>query len=81
MSEKHVQERDPSHVLPERVEQRAVAEAVLEEGVAQVAGAGEDDHTCEPDLETVEIEAVDVCRPTEEEIVHERQGEARCDTV
>lgn len=56
-------------------------EAVFEQGVPEVAEAGEDDHARQPDFKTVEIEAVDGGCPAKEEVVHEGEAKTGCDTV
>ena len=43
-----------------------MTQPVLEKGIADVAGAREDDRSCKPYLERVLVEAVDSERKTEE---------------
>lgn len=47
---------------------------ILKEREPDVTSAGEDDGTREPDLETVQVEAVDVRAPAEDEVVEDREG-------
>ena len=76
-----VQERNPRQVLEQRSKERAVPEAILQQRVPDVSSTRKDDRAREPDLETVQEEAVDVRAPAEEEVVHERERKARRDTV
>ena len=62
---KYAQEWYPGHILEKRVEKRAVAETVFEEGEAEITCAGEDDGACKPNLEAVEEETVDGRTPAE----------------
>ena len=75
------QERNPHDVLPERAQDRRLAEPVLEQGEADVAGAVEDDGAGEPDLETVHVEAVDGELEAQQDVVHDRDRYAGRDTV
>ncbi len=58
-----------------------MAETILKEREADITRTGEDDCTGEPDFETVEEEAVDTNTPTEEQVVHEREGSTSSDTI
>ena len=78
---KYSQERNPHDVLPERAQDRRLAEPVLEQGEADVAGAVEDDGAGEPDLETVHVEAVDGELEAQQDVVHDRDRYAGRDTV
>lgn len=78
---KDVQERNPAEVLEERAEEVALAQAVLEERVAEVTHAREDDRAREQDLETVQVEAVELGREAEDEVVDHRADGGGGDTV
>lgn len=75
------QERHPGEVLDERIDQIALTETVLEEREPKISRTREDDGTCQPDLKTVQVVAVDVEPPSEQEIVHDRKECSRCETV
>ena len=55
-----LQEWDPGNVLEERGDEASLAEVVLEKGIPEVTCAGEDDGTCQPYLERVLVEAIDI---------------------
>lgn len=77
----NVQEWDPSHVFQCRVKKATVAQAVLQEGIAQISEDREHRHTSQPYFEAVQIVSIHICRPTKEHIVHEGQYEASSNTV
>ena len=77
----YAQERNPGEVDEEAPQERLLAETVLEERKAQVAGAEEHDRRREPDLEGVQVEAVHRELEAEQDVVDERDGDRACDTV
>jgi len=66
---KRLQEWHPSNVLDERIHYAPFTQAILQQGIADIAGAREDDDARQPDLKRVLEKLVDVDRPAEEEIV------------
>ena len=78
---KYSQERNPHDVLPEHAQDRRLAEPVLEQGEADVAGAVEDGGAGESDLETVRVEAVDGELEAEQDVVDDTDGDRARDTV
>ena len=76
-----LQEWNPGKVLEHRVPKATLAETILKEGEAEVTEHGKDSHTREPYFERMQIVPVDVCGPSEEEVVHEGKRDARRDTV
>ena len=67
---KHLQEWNPGDVLDERIYQAPLTEAVLQQCIAEVAGAGEDNDARQPNLKRVQEKVVHVERPAEDEIVY-----------
>ena len=76
-----LQERDPSEVLDEGVDEVTLAEAVLEQCKANVPGARENHGARQPDFETVLVESVDGNVPTKQEIVQNRQDRRTCQPI
>lgn len=60
-----LQEWNPGKVLDERIEDAPLAETILEKREANVTRAREHDSAGEPNLETVQIEAIDWETPSE----------------
>jgi len=58
-----------------------MAETVLQEGERNVTGGRENNHTSEPDFETVEIPPIDIDSESEQEVVEQRKGRASSDTI
>jgi len=58
-----------------------MSEAVLQEGERNVTGDREHKYTSEPDLETVEIPAINVDGESKQEVVEQGEGCTSSDTV
>jgi hypothetical protein len=77
----HSQERNPPEVLNHCIEEVAVAESVLKERIPKVSDAGKYDRTRQEDLETVQVESVDLwCQP-QEEVVQNATQDRGGDTI
>lgn len=76
-----LQKRNPGEVLDERVENVPLAETILEKREADVARAWEHNHAGEPNLETVEVEAIDGETPPEKEVIKGRQDGSAGKTI
>ena len=58
-----------------------MTQPILEKGIADVAGAREDDRSCKPYLERLLVDAIDIKRKTEEQVVQQRKGGGGSETV
>lgn len=58
-----------------------MTQAIFQERITKISGAGEDDCAGEEDFETVQVIAIDVKSPSKEEVVQGRENSGCGDTV
>lgn len=75
------QKGNPFEILDHRGPQATLSETVFEQGKPQIAQSGKDDRAREPDLETVQKEAVDLDLESENEVVDKGENGSRGNTV
>ena len=81
-AEEDREHRHPLEVLEERADERFLAQAVTEDGEADVAEAGEDDEEGDEDAPRLDVEGVDVAIvPADEEVVQDGERETEGEGV
>lgn len=77
----HAQEWNPSQVLNESSEEVALSKAVLQKRVSYIADTREDNCTCQQNLKTVQVEAIQLRCEAEQKIVHDGSKCCSSDSV